>query len=139
MPVLRQRAAFILQIRCGASRGGLILSSSCDGNLRAGFAIYVGNGEGPEGNKLHAGDELGGERGQELPMPAEKESEQAACAEIENIVGGRRGALNHEGKDSELEYVGNDGRDHGDAQARTCGDFDGLGIEVSGRGHGSHQ
>ncbi len=51
--------------------------------------------------------------------------------------GGRCGAFEDERKDGDLENVGDDGEDHGDAQARTGGDFDGFAIEVSGRGHGS--
>lgn len=71
-------------------------------------------------------------------MPAEEECEQAADGEIEDVVNGGLGAFDDPGEDGDLEDVGDDGEDHGDAQARTGGDFDGFAIEVSGRGHGVH-
>ena len=40
--------------------------------MRAGFAIDVGDGKGPQGHEVDTGYELGGERGQELPMAAEE-------------------------------------------------------------------
>lgn len=72
-------------------------------------------------------------------MKAEKVSEQAADAEVDDVVGRRSAALKNEGKDGDLENVGEDGENHGNAQARTGGDFNGSVIEVSGRGHGSHR
>jgi len=126
-------------IRCGASGGRLILSCCADGDLRAGFAIYIGDCEGPEGDELDSGNQLGGEGGQKLPVPAEEIREQAADTEVDDIVWGRCATFEDEGKDGNLQDVGGDGEDHGDAQARTGGDFDGFAIEVSGRGHGSHQ
>ena len=71
-------------------------------------------------------------------MPAEEVGEQAADTEVEDVVDGRFGALNDPGEDGDLEDVGDDGHDHGDAQARTGGDFDGFAIEASGRRHGVH-
>ena len=106
--------------------------------MRSGFAIDVGDGERPERNQVDAGDELGGEGRQELPVPAEEKGEQAADAEVEDIVGRRLSAFDDPGEDGDLKDVGDDGEDHGDAQARTGGDFDGFAIEVSGRGHGVH-
>ena len=114
------------------------MSGSADGDLRAGFAIDVGDSEGPERDKVNTGDELGGEGGQELPVPAEEVGEQAADTEVKDVVDGRFGALNDPGEDGDLEDVGDDGHDHGDAQTRTGRDFDGFAIEVSGRRHGAH-
>lgn len=71
-------------------------------------------------------------------MPAEKESEHAADAEVDDVVGGRLKAGDDEGEDGDLKDVCNDGQDHGDTQAGTGGDFDGFAIEVSRLGHGSH-
>jgi hypothetical protein len=128
-----------LRVWCVASGGGLILSRCADGDLRAGFAIDVGDSEGPERDEFDAGDKLGGEGGQELPVPAEEPGEQAADAEVDYVVGRRCGAFEDKRKDGDLENVRDDGEDHGDAQARTGGDFDGLAIEVSRRGHGAHK
>ncbi len=125
-------------MRCVVSGGGLILSGCADGDLRAGLAIYVGDGESPERDEVDTRDKLGGEGGKELPVPAEKESEQAADGEIEDVVDRRFGALDDPGENGDLKDVGDDGHDHGDAQARTCGDFDGFVIEVSRRRHGVH-
>jgi len=121
-----------------ASDGGLILSGAADGDLRARFAIDIGDGECPERDEVDTRDEFGGEGGKELPMPAEKVGEQAADAEVEDVVDGRLGALDDPGEDGNLEDVGDDGEDHGDAQTWTGGDFDGFAIEVSGRRHGVH-
>jgi len=114
----------------------LILDVAPGGDLRAGLAINVGHGESPERNELDSGDELGGEGGQELPVKAEEPCEQAADAEIDDVVWGRCAAFDDKWEDRELQDVGRDGQDHGDAQARTGRDFDGAGIGVSG--HGLH-
>jgi hypothetical protein len=133
-PGIQDRRRFF----CASGRG-LILSGAADGDLRAGFAIDVGDSERPERDELHSGDELGREGGQELPMKAEKVSEQAADTEVDDVVWGGCAAFEDEGKDGNLEDVGENSEDHGDTQTRTGGDFDGSVIEVSGRGHGSHR
>jgi len=115
------------------------LSGSADGDLRAGFAIDVGYGEGPERDEFDAGDKFGGEGREELPVPAEEPGEEAADTEVDYVVGWRCGAFEDKGKDGDLKDVCNDGQDHGDAQAWTGGDFDGFAIEVSGRGHVVHE
>ena len=114
------------------------MSGCADGDLRASFAIDVGDGKGPERDEFDSRDKLCGEGRQELPVPAEEPGEQAADAEVDYIVGGRCGAFEDKRKDGDLENVGDHGQDHGDAQARTGGDFDGFAMEVSGRGHESH-
>ena len=113
------------------------MSGCADGDLRARFAIDVGDGECPERDEFHAWDKFDCERGQELPVPAEEVCQQSADAEVDYVVGGRCSAFEDKRKDGDLKNVCDDGEDHGDAQARTSGDFDGFAMEVSGRGHGS--
>lgn len=114
----------------------MILSGTADGDLRARFAIDVGDGEGPERNEFHPRDQLGGEGGQKFPVPAEKPCEQSTDTKIDNVVGRRCGAFENEREYCDLEDVRDNSQDHGDAQTRTGGDFDGCAILVSGRGHG---
>jgi hypothetical protein len=135
----KANSGFYLRVWCVVSGGGLILSGCADGDLRASFAIDVGDGKGPERDEFDSWDKLCGEGRQELPVPAEEVCQQSADAEVDYIVGGRCGAFEDKRKDGDLENVGDDGEDHGDAQARTSGDFDGFAMEVSGRGHGRHQ
>ena len=113
------------------------MSGCADGDLRASFAIDVGDGEGPERDEFNTRDKFGGEGRQELPVPAEEPREQTADTEVDYVVGWRCGAFEDKGKDGDLEDVGDDGEDHGDAQARAGGDFDGFAMEVRGRGHGA--
>jgi len=85
---------------------GLRVDGCCAG---AGFAVDVGYGEGPERDEVDAGDEFAGEGGQELPVPAEEPGENASHGEVEDVVGGRGGALEEDGEDDELQDVGQDG------------------------------
>lgn len=101
-----------------------------EGDARAGFAIDVSDGEGPERHEVDSGDELGGKGGEELPVPAEEVGEQAADTEVEDVVDGRLGAFDDPGEEGNLEDVGDDGEDHRDAQARAGGDFDGASVDA---------
>ena len=85
------------------------------GNLGLHLAIDVGNSQRPQRNQVDAGDKLAEERGRELPVPAEEPGEQAGDAEIEHVVNRRSGSRNENRKDSELDYIGHDGDDHGSA------------------------
>src|ERR1700683_2170190 len=96
-----------------------------------GLAVYVGNSQRPERNEVDAGNKLAEERGRELPVPAEKPSEQSGDAEIEHVVHRRFGSGNEKRKDGELHYVGHDGNDHGGAQARSRPDGNGS-ASISG-------
>ena len=58
-----------------------------------GLAPDVGHRDRPEGDEIDAGHKLGKERRQKLPVPAEKEGQYAADAEIEQVIGGRRVAF----------------------------------------------
>ena len=115
----------------GTSRGifccglGCVLIEFVD--ARAGFAVDVGDGEGPQGSQIDSGDEFDEEGGQELPVPAEQVAEQARYAEIENIVGGELGAGNEEGEQDELHQVSEDSHDKGCFHARARGDGDSVG------------
>lgn len=97
-----------------------ILRGGADGNLRAGFAIDIGDGESPERNEVDTGDQFSGEGGQELPMPAEKPCEETSDTNVEDVIRGKCSALEDRWEDGDLQDVGNDSHDHGDAQARTC-------------------
>ena len=84
----KANSGFYLRVWCVVSGGGLILSGCADGDLRASFAIDVGDGKGPERDEFDSWDKLCGEGRQELPVPAEEVCKQATNADIENIVRG---------------------------------------------------
>ena len=99
--------------------------------VRAGFAVDVGYGEGPEGDEIDAGDEFAGEGGQELPMPAEEPGEDAGHAKVEDIVRRESRAFDEQGEDNELDDVGQDGEQQRGLHARA-----GRDAEVAGAGFG---
>ena len=64
-------------------------------------------------------------------MPAEKVGEHGSNAEVEYVIGRGFGARKEQGKDDNLEQIGEDRQHHGGAKARTCRDFDGVLFHVS--------
>ena len=78
-------------------------------SARAGFAVDVGDGKGPEGNEVDTGYELAGKRRQKLPVPAEQPGKNAGHADVEEIVGGRIEAFDQDGEKDDLEDVSEDG------------------------------
>src|ERR1039457_2402886 len=69
------------------------------------FAIDVCNRHRPERNQIDSGHELGKERWQEFPVPAEKVSQYATHGEIDNVIGGRCGARDEDGKNKDLKHI----------------------------------
>jgi hypothetical protein len=103
---------------------------SRDGDLLR-FPIDICNRNRPARDQVDSGHELGKERRQKFPVPAEEVNHHGANSKIEQVVGRRFSALNEQGEDGNLEYVRNDCQDHGGAKARTCRDFDGVLFHVS--------
>jgi len=85
---------------------------------RAGFAVDVRDGEGPERHEVDAGDELAGKRGQELPMPAQKPGEDAGHGSVDDVVIGRVRAFKEDGEEDELHDVGDNRQSEGCLHAR---------------------
>jgi hypothetical protein len=63
------------------------------GRVAFGLAIDVGDGERPQRDEVDAGDQLAGEGGQELPVPAEQEVEDASHDDVDPVSQRRLGAL----------------------------------------------
>ena len=90
------------------------------------FAIDICNGQGPQGDEVDDGHELGEERGQELPVPAEKVDQHCTDASVEHVIGRRLRTLDEEGKKDDLERIRKDRQDHSDLKARLLRNSDGV-------------
>src|ERR1700755_1383482 len=71
----------------------LLVSARACGHM-SGLAPDIRDGDCPERNEVHAGNEFYQERGEKLPVPAEQVSQGCCHAEIENVFGRRKGAFN---------------------------------------------
>jgi hypothetical protein len=104
------------------------LAAALDGDRGLlGFPIHVGDRHRPKRNQIDSGYELREERWQKLPVPTEKLDEHNSDTEIEYVVGGRRTALDEEGKNDNLQGIGKDRESHGGSKTRNRRDGkDGL-------------
>ena len=103
------------------------------GGATALFAVDVGDGEGPEGNEGDAGDELDGEGGSELPVPAEEQAEGDAENSVDNVVGRGESAFDEERETDELHEVCRDGEDEGKLESRARQETERGGFGLIGR------
>lgn len=95
------------------------------------FAVDVDYGHGPEGNQIDSGDQLGEERWEELPVPAQQMRQQSGYAEVEDVVGGREGAFGEHGEDDQLQGVGQHGDEHGRFELRAGRNDDAVVVHAS--------
>ena len=91
-----------------------------------GFAPDAGDGDGPEGDEIDAGDEFDEKRRQKLPVPSQQAHHHGGDAEVEQIVSGRESACYKRGENNELKGIRDNGQQHGQAKLRTGGDNDGI-------------
>jgi len=119
-------------------RWGLLPIFFCGDHDRFGLAINVGDSKRPERNKIDSGNKLGEKRWHKFPVPAEEMNHDGCDSEIEYVVSGGQSTFDEHRKDDDLNRIRDDGQHHGGAKLPTGRYGDGVvshGCNASGLKH----